>query len=360
MKKIFFRGFLLLMALASFLSASAQVKWLESEYDFGSFREEAGPQTGYVRFVNEGKAPTIINRVRTSCGCTESSYTEGIIEPGDTAFVSFTYDPKGRPGRFEKTVKVYYGTDNSTKTIEIKGTVIGTPESLDTWFPIVAGPIRLSERILTPGHEITYGQARNLFFQAYNSSSDTIYPAWNNDAKAIFMGMSDEAIAPGDQITFSLYYDSSRETSLGHFSYPIEIIADKRDPKSEKITIEFIADVVPAKSGLGYSELEKAPIINVEPTMIALGEVKKNMVNFKFKIQNTGASTLLVKRINPLDKFVSIKKMPTQLKPNKSADVEGTVNLNSLEPGAFRLKIEIATNDPLNPVKNVFLSGIKL
>ena len=155
------KAFSLAIAALLPLAASAQLEWLATDYDFGTMKEIAGPKTGSVRFVNRGDKPVVINQVRPSCGCTGADYTEGQIAPGDTATVSFTYNPKGRPGRFEKTVKVYVGEDNERTAIKIRGTVIGAPETLQTSYPVEVGPLRLSQRILTAG-DVRYGTARQI------------------------------------------------------------------------------------------------------------------------------------------------------------------------------------------------------
>ena len=119
-----------LLFTAALVPARGEVTWLSRTYDFGFFREEAGPQQGEVKLINLGPEPTVINRVKSTCGCTVAGFTEGLIEPGDTARVWFTYNPAGRPGRFEKHIKVYMGADNDVTSVTLKGTVIGNASSL--------------------------------------------------------------------------------------------------------------------------------------------------------------------------------------------------------------------------------------
>ena len=80
---------------------------------------------GRVRFVNTGGEPVVITGARPGCGCTGVEYPHDPIEPGDTAVISFTYNPAGRPGAFEKSIRVYIG-DNTTERVMIRGTVLGT------------------------------------------------------------------------------------------------------------------------------------------------------------------------------------------------------------------------------------------
>ncbi|MDE7495896.1 MAG: DUF1573 domain-containing protein, partial [Muribaculaceae bacterium] len=66
MRSILSGAMMLLATLPSF----AQIEWLSTEYDFGTFPEAGGPRSGEVRFINRGKQPTMINNVRLTCGCT--------------------------------------------------------------------------------------------------------------------------------------------------------------------------------------------------------------------------------------------------------------------------------------------------
>ena len=140
----------MLLALLVPAVARGEIVWLEKEYDFGLMKEEAGPKTGSVRLVNTGPEEAVITGARPSCGCTGVAYPDDPIAPGDTVKFSFTYNPLGRPGRFEKSIRVYIG-DFDMATIRIRGNVLGTPESLSTLYPVEAGPLRLFEKRMAAG-----------------------------------------------------------------------------------------------------------------------------------------------------------------------------------------------------------------
>ena len=196
------------------VAASAEIEWLSKSYDYGTFRESEGLREGSVRFVNKGPEATFIGSVRPSCGCTGATYTEDVIEPGDTATVSFVYNPAGRPGPFDKTVKVYVGEDNEMHVVRIKGTVIGSPATLESSYPLESGPLRFQslERLLG---EIRKGQNRHLFVNVYNQGTDTIRPQWRSNSDAMEADLTPKALAPGEIGTFGLYLNTSRERQMG-------------------------------------------------------------------------------------------------------------------------------------------------
>ncbi len=346
----------MLLAAAATTMVQAEIKWLTKDYDFGTIKEVAGPKTGVVKFVNLGPESTIITRVRTSCGCTDAEYTEGEIMPGDTATVSFTYNPKGRPGRFEKNVKVYTGANQELNVITIRGTVIGAPETLSVTYPVEAGALRLSTKTLQTG-DIRYGTSRHLFLHGYNQSTDTIYTRVTPPVRSLSIGESVRAVAPGDIVTIGVYFNTRDGEIPGQVSYPIEIVPDTASLKNEKCNVLLKANIIPDSQGVNAEQLASAPSATVSPKYLDLGIVAGDQKEISFTLSNTGKSDLHVKRMQ--GEGVAITRMPMRLKPGKSGVCNGSVNLADTKPGPFAIKLQITTNDPVNPIMELKISGIK-
>lgn len=209
---------LLALTLCSF--AESKIVLSPPTYDFGVMKEVAGPRTGRVFVRNLGPDPTFIRQVRPSCGCTDADFQQGEIAPGDSAWVSFTYNPAGRPGRFEKTVRVVLGEDSQKELINIRGIVLGTPETLDKMYPVDAGPLRLKEDKIF-FESIKQGSTRHFFISGYNMTPDTIAPRLVCDNKAVDVGMTPEKVAPGELVTFSFYLNTRRLDTIGRFQIPV-------------------------------------------------------------------------------------------------------------------------------------------
>lgn len=338
--------------------ADSQVAWLEKDYDFGLIKEEAGEQTGRVRMVNIGKQPTAITGARPSCGCTGVDYPKDLIAPGDTAIISFTYNPIGRPGKFRKTIRVYVG-DYDMATIQIRGNVLGTPESLSTMYPVEAGPLRLSEGFLNGG-EVTYGSTRHLFLNGYNQSQDTIRAVGISPDKSLSVTASSEAIGPGDIVTFSFYLNTRQHPEIGPLEIPVEIRSDSPNENSS-ISIPFRAEIKPDFSQMTPDEIEKAPRCYLAPQKLDLGVLQrsgKKQIPIRFAIRNDGESAMHVMRIFSPSKAIRISRMPSEIKGGKNAAAEGSLNIAELPDGPFRLSIEVLTDDPLHPGRSLDLCGI--
>jgi hypothetical protein len=100
-----------------------------STYDFGKIPANKDA-TATFNFSNTGKSPLVISEVKTSCGCTVPEYPKGIIKPNETGEIKVIYDAK-YPGRFNKTITVFYNGKDSPKTLAIKDEV-PYPKDLDS------------------------------------------------------------------------------------------------------------------------------------------------------------------------------------------------------------------------------------
>ena len=349
-----------LLALACTLQVGARIEWLETVYDYGSFPGESGPRQGRVRLVNRGPDPTIINRVKPTCGCTVAEFTEGVIAPGDTAFVTFAYNPAGRPGRFEKHIKVYTGENNDLTSITIRGTVIGSSSTLAMTYPVEAGPMRLSSRAMELG-KVVYGRARHEYISGYNVSTDTLHLAWSETPRAISLGVSSKTVAPGDLFTLGVYFNTRDEAMEGPVDYSFRLYPQAFD-RAEYTEITITGDVVPDTSGLSEQELRDAPSAMVYPGVIDLGSIspKDKPIKIAFKVRNEGRSQMQVKRVCIAgSQALKVKQMPTGIAPGKEHEVKAELLPAQLPDGLFALEIQVITNDPLHPSRLVRLTGNK-
>lgn len=336
--------YLLLFAAVSVLGAN--IRWLERDYDFGLFKEVGGPKTGYSRFVNTGTDTISIFSVRPSCGCTSADFTHAPIAPGDTATVSFTYDPTMRPGKFDKSVQVRF-SDGSKQTIRITGSVLGTPESLESLYPVDAGELRLSDRIIS-FDETTKGRSPVRFVNAYVLSNDSVVPVIKALSDALTITPSVSKAGPGDVVTFTLTLNTSRLEEYG----PVEVAAQCGEAR-----LEAVAVVMPDATDLKLHQQGKHPAADVSPQVIDLSSTDVSLpITRSFSITNKGKADLELLRIYCGSEAVKIGKYPKKVKPGKTVEVTFELDRAALRPGPQRLPIEILTNDPMQPRQSVALA----
>ncbi|MBD5284995.1 MAG: DUF1573 domain-containing protein [Bacteroides sp.] len=124
MKRTIFSLFIALLSLAAFAGGTSKIVFTDPVYDFGNVKENGGIVSHEFVVKNTGKAPLIIKSARASCGCTVPEIPKEPIMPGKTAVVKVSYDPKGRPGEFEKSIQVKSNASSPRTTLKIKGVVI--------------------------------------------------------------------------------------------------------------------------------------------------------------------------------------------------------------------------------------------
>lgn len=205
--------------------AGGKTRLIDTEYNFGVLKEQDGSVTGRARVVNEGPDTTYVRDVRPSCGCTGAEYSTALLAPGDTAFVSFTYNPIGRPGTIGKTVKIYMGDDDERHVVRLTGRVVGSEETLRRNYPVACGALRLSDSIVDLGR-IPENSGRHSFLRIVNATADSVTPLYVNDNKAIAIDVTPKVLVPGDIGTFGIYLNTKFTDTIGRVEYHVPVWAE--------------------------------------------------------------------------------------------------------------------------------------
>lgn len=124
MKTIISLAAALLIATTVVFAGEPKISFLEKSHDFGTIKEEKGPVKYEFEFTNTGDAPLMIISAKGSCGCTVPTYSKKPIQPGKKGKVKVTFSPTGRPGEFEKMVRLKLNTKEKNATLRISGVVI--------------------------------------------------------------------------------------------------------------------------------------------------------------------------------------------------------------------------------------------
>lgn len=123
MKQLFLIIFILFLSTSTIYAQGTLVTCSKPMHDFGEIMESAGKVTHVFQIKNSGKSPIAIQDVATSCGCTATRWSKQPILPGKTGEISVTFDPKGRPGKFIKSVSVYCTGMKRGYKLSIRGIV---------------------------------------------------------------------------------------------------------------------------------------------------------------------------------------------------------------------------------------------
>lgn len=95
----------------------------ESDYNFGRLLKGEKLQKTF-HFKNVGDAPLVVERVRTSCGCTAALLSAEELAPGESGEVTTTFDSTRFRGPVVKTIYLYTNDPKQQVTqFFLRGTV---------------------------------------------------------------------------------------------------------------------------------------------------------------------------------------------------------------------------------------------
>ncbi|MDE6288434.1 MAG: DUF1573 domain-containing protein [Muribaculaceae bacterium] len=341
-----------LCALSAMSSAGA--RWLETKHNFGAFAEETGPVTCEFLMVNDGPGDASIIAARATCGCTQPTYTVNSIAPGDTARLSVTFDPMGRPGRFTKQIYVETSGTPAKQRLDITGVVIGAGETVARRFPVDMGPLKLATGGIMIG-DVTKGHLKTVYTEGYNRSADSLRVAVVRKPSWIEVIPSPEVAAPGEQVTLISYLNSTACPQYGLIEDSVTI----SPVPGLEFTLPLTVMVNEDFSQLGADGMEKAPIAVINEQYLDYGTINRadSLASRSFNIGNTGRSKLLIRRIYTTDPGIDIKFKNDTVGRGKKVTVTVTVDPTAITGDILNAKLVIITNDPLQPVRTLRLVG---
>ena len=91
-------------------------------HDFGILRN--GESISYsFKFTNTGDADLVISRCDASCGCTVADFPRKRIAPGETGFITVSFNSSGMTGQQMKEVTVIANSQPARTRLRITATV---------------------------------------------------------------------------------------------------------------------------------------------------------------------------------------------------------------------------------------------
>ena len=130
-KVIYLLGIMLLMAGAvkaqdKKAQNGPEIEFEKVVHDYGDVPFNGNGECEF-RFTNTGNEPLLIQKPKSSCGCTIPSWPKEPILPGESEVIKVTYRTN-RAGNINKTVTVTSNAiKNSTVVLRIKGRVLEQP-----------------------------------------------------------------------------------------------------------------------------------------------------------------------------------------------------------------------------------------
>lgn len=364
MKRALLIAWLLLAGAAFNLVAQPQATWLERNHDFGVFHEKDGKVRCQMRVTNTGSAPLLIVKAQAGCGCTGIDYPEQPIMPGDTATVSLSYNPSGRPGQFTKQAIIFTNTDTKRTILEISGNVIPTDATLNKEYPIKAGNLRISQRDI-PFGELIKGKGSTQYLSAYNASTDTLLVTVTGAKQHIRPAVVPDTVPPARVTALTVHYVSRYAPLWGLNVDTLTLESRPLSPASAEgkgsADIHVMAQVMEDFDNLTDKQRADAPVIAVDcDERLDFGTMKAGEVVIRsFTITNKGKEPLAIRRLwVPQGEGITLKVDRQEVKRGKKATVTVTVDTACQQENLLNVPLTLLSNDPDNSRVTIRLVGI--
>ena len=358
MKNLFTLITALLISIVA-MGQSPVITFDKTTHDFGKINEADGRVTTIFTFKNEGMSTLTLTNVKASCGCTTPKYTQTPIEPGQTGEITVTYNPTGRPGRFQKTVTVTSNATVPSTKLYIKGEVIPKPTAPVDQYPMKMGELSLKKKAINYG-SLVQGSVKTLEIEYANQTDQeiTVELLMSDIYSYIKPNVTLKSVGPKQtgKLQFAL---ETKESPLGPINAKAYVMVNGKRDISGKYEINISANVKEDFTQLTVEELQQAPIVEVVREL-NLGTIAKGKkLASKITISNVGINPLYIRRIVIKDPALRVIEPKSPIKSGRKADLKLEVTTKETTNATQYSRIlTLITNDPKNPVINIKLNWV--
>jgi len=338
----------------SFAQLAEPLFFKEKIHDFGEILEQQGNADYEFVFTNNSGRPVRIISVQASCGCTTPAWTKESVAPGKTGFIKASYDPKGRPGYFNKSLTVTTDLSGNPLVLQIKGNVVDRLTVKEETLSASNGNLKLRSSSFNLGKIYINKESAPAEFVVVNEGTDKI------DFKEVVSPTYLRVITPtslkaGERGVIKIQYDAKAKKLFGFQSDNLELkTTDASNPNKAFPVYATIEEFFPP---LTMDEAAKAPMLMMERSEVNFLRVKQGpVVDNTVTFQNKGKKNLEIRYVQSNCSCVVAQVNKEVIKPGEAGTL--TINLITEGRGGTQNKaITIYSNDPRNPVQRILVTG---
>jgi hypothetical protein len=327
----------------------------KTSHDFGKINEADGRVTTVFTIKNEGMAPLVLSNVRASCGCTTPNWTREPIEPGQTGTITVTYNPNGRPGRFQKTVTITSNATEPTKRVTIKGEVIPKQAKPTNKYTIAVGGLNMKSKELNFGN-ITKGDTKvsELEYTNLSGAVHEVALAVNGNDTWMENQVTLTPIKDKEVGKFVFAIDTKATNLYGPVEAYAYVVVDGKKELTETYKLTIKANIVEDFSSLTIEQKQQSPILETKSVVdlgtIAAGKHLKGQIHVK----NIGVNPLQIRRAYSVDKQIALKPCKA-VKSGRTGNIQVDINTKGRNPGKYSREVVIISNDYEHSIQKVTL-----
>lgn len=332
----------------------ANISFEKEVHDFGKFKEEDGSVTYQFVFTNTGSVPLIITQVRPSCGCTSPDWSKEPVLPGKKGFVSATYNPKNRPGPFNKSLAVISNATTPNKVLRIKGEVIPKPKTVEDIYRYQMDKIRLKSNHLSFGG-IVKNQQKTQQMEIINTSSEPVKLSFTNVPNHITIRAVPENLKPNEKGVIEAVYDSKLKNDWDFVIDRVIVLINDENAPTNRLTVS--ATIQEDFTSLSAEQLANAPVIKYDNNTFNFGEIKQGeKVEHLFTLTNMGQSDLIIRKVKASCGCTAVSPVDNIIKPGQNTTMKVVFN-SAGKVGQQNKTITVISNDPKQSRSILWVKG---
>ncbi len=340
------------------LGYSQQVEPLlfaEKIHDFGEITETGGNAQYDFTFTNNAGRPVRIINVQPSCGCTTPDWTKETIATGKTGFIKVIFDPRGKPGYFNKSLTVTTDLDGNSINLQIKGQIVAAAKSVEDTYTADHGNLKLKSNSFNLARVFINQNPVTMEFDMYNAGKNTIHFTEKPLAPSHIKVTIPELLEPKQKGKIKITYNAKLKNQYGFVSDNIELITDDEHHQRKSFSVyATIEEYFPLVSG---SELSTVPLLQTELTTIDLGRTTSGVtMNGELKIKNAGKKDLVIHTVQPNCSCLEVQTEKMVLKGGEQTKIKLSLHGQG-RTGTLQKAITLYSTDPINPVQRVTVMG---
>ncbi len=349
---------LLCLHLAGAVRAGAQnvfeqtVSFDKIVHDFGDIMLSDGPQECTFKVKNISDRPVVIHRVITSCGCTEPTWTEAPIRPGDTGDIKVVFSNDQGPYPFSKSVTVYIAGLSKPVVLKVRGIVHEKQKSLSELFPAASGPLGFRESSVSMG-QIEQGLARSIEVEMANTSGRAVEVRFTDMTPGLTVSMSGTTVPAKSKVRITCMVDTrlTGGEKWGKTPFTFSVVVDGRK-YSKVLTVEAL--IKENFTSLTDEQKRAGALPQFETSSLELGVVEPGSVlEGEFIVKNIGKDAFEIYKADSSEGGVSVD-LPSPVPFGEKDAVRVRVDTEG-QSGEVLNILTLITNSPTRPIINLFI-----
>lgn len=343
----------ILIAFTNAQQKGAHISFEKEIHDFGKIKEDGGKVEYKFMFTNTGDAPLIITNVKASCGCTSPTWTEKPVMPGQKGYVSAVFDPRNRPGNFNKSIFVQSNTPKARNILRITGEVLPREKTVEDYYPKVIGDLRLESNHFA-FVKVFNDQVKKDTLKVFNSSGYNMEITFDRVPNYVTLTTIPKVLKPGQKGVIVGEYDGTKVNDWGFVTARLHMNINGEQAKGYFVVSARVEEDF---SKLTEEQMANAPKIVFDERTFNFGQTKsRDKIEHNFTFKNEGKSDLIIRKIRSTCGCTTVAPEKTVIKPGESTSFKAIFTPGSRK-GKQRKSIYVISNDPEHSNVRLMITG---